>query len=262
MNVSGRIRDGYAQFPENLMGQNGGTRMAKRYIGENAVTYLVTLLKAALSGKADSSDERLSNARTPVSHAASHGLGGTDPVSPGSIGAIAAADIVDGLSSAAADKVLSARQGKILAERIANAGGGDMLRSVYDADGDGVADNAAALDGHPASYFAKAGDAADYIASQKGQANGLVPLGEDQKISSLYLPSYVDDVVEGYYAGGAFYADSKHAQPLPGESGKIYVDLHTNVSYRYSGSTYIAITSSDMAEISNTELQGIWDAIQ
>ena len=36
-----------------------------------------------------------------------------------------------------------------------------------------------------------------YIAeTQKGVANGVAPLGEDNKVSSQYLPSYVDDVID------------------------------------------------------------------
>ena len=31
-----------------------------------------------------------------------------------------------------------------------------------------------------------------------------------------------------------------------GESGKIYLDLSTNSTYRWSGSTYVLITSGDI----------------
>ncbi len=39
----------------------------------------------------------------------------------------------------------------------------------------------------------------------KGQANGYVPLNSSTLIDSQYLPSYVDDVVNGYYLSGVFY---------------------------------------------------------
>lgn len=137
--------------------------MSKKYLGENAITYLVTLLKTALGGKVDTTDARLTDARTPTAHAAGHASGGADPIAPADIGALAASAIEDSLTSADPEKVLSARQGKLLAEQIASAGSGDMLKSAYDADNDGVVDNAAALEGHSASYFAKAGDAAAYV---------------------------------------------------------------------------------------------------
>jgi hypothetical protein len=56
--------------------------------------------------------------------------------------------------------------------------------------------------------------------------NGLVP--EDQ------LPSYVDDVLE---------FNNLASFPSPGETGKIYVALDSNKVYRWSGSTYIEISS-------------------
>lgn len=53
-------------------------------------------------------------------------------------------------------------------------------------------------------------------------------------LDAARLPSYVDDVLE--------YADLS-SFPATGESGKIYVALDTNKTYRWSGSTYIYITS-------------------
>lgn len=62
-----------------------------------------------------------------------------------------------------------------------------------------------------------------------------VPLNTSDKIDAIYLPSYVDDVVE--YANLAAF-------PVTGESGKIYVALDTNKIYRWSGSAYIEISPS------------------
>jgi hypothetical protein len=70
--------------------------------------------------------------------------------------------------------------------------------------------------------------------SSVGQANGVAPLDGSAKIDSSYLPSYVDDVVE--FANVASF-------PSPGETGKIYVSTDENVSYRWSGSQYVAIIS-------------------
>ena len=56
--------------------------------GSDAVTLTVsqvTGLQTALDGKADSSDSRLSDARTPTSHAASHASGGSDPITVGTV---------------------------------------------------------------------------------------------------------------------------------------------------------------------------------
>ena len=57
----------------------------------------------------------------------------------------------------------------------------------------------------------------------------------DGKVPSSQLPSYVDDVLE-YSAKSSF--------PTTGESGKIYVDIATNKTYRWSGSAYVEISAS------------------
>lgn len=70
--------------------------------------------------------------------------------------------------------------------------------------------------------------------SLKGAASGLAELDENGKVPSSQLPSYVDDVIEGYYkeADGKFYEESTYITEIPGEAGKIYVDLSTEKSYR------------------------------
>lgn len=86
--------------------------------------------------------------------------------------------------------------------------------------------------------------------SEKGQANGYAPLNASALIEQQYLPSYVDDVIEGYLSGGIFYVENTHITPIVGAIGKIYVDLTTGQSskqYRYSGSVYIQITNGLIA---------------
>jgi len=63
----------------------------------------------------------------------------------------------------------------------------------------------------------------------------------DGKVPASELPSYVDDTVEGYYYEGTFYEDSEHTTAITGERGKIYVDLTTNKSYRWTGAIYTRV---------------------
>lgn len=70
--------------------------------------------------------------------------------------------------------------------------------------------------------------------SNKGVANGYAGLDAAGLVPSAQLPSYVDDVLE--FSNLASF-------PVTGEAGKIYVALDTNKTYRWSGSTYIYITS-------------------
>jgi hypothetical protein len=64
------------------------------------------------------------------------------------------------------------------------------------------------------------------------------------KVPASQLPSYVDDVLE--YANFA-------ALPGTGESGKIYVTLDNNKTFRWSGSSYIEISASPGSSDSVTE---------
>lgn len=73
-------------------------------------------------------------------------------------------------------------------------------------------------------------------------------LSEDGKIPESQLPSYVDDVLE-FASTSAF--------PITGESGKIYVSTSTNLTYRWSGSTYVEISPSiALGETSSTAYPG------
>jgi hypothetical protein len=83
-------------------------------------------------------------------------------------------------------------------------------------------------------------DAEKQAISEKGQANGYAPLDGSAKIAAIYLPSFVDDVLE--FANLAAF-------PVTGETGKIYVALDTNKTYRWSGSTYVEISPSEVNSV-------------
>ncbi len=72
-------------------------------------------------------------------------------------------------------------------------------------------------------------------AANKGAANGYASLDSGGKVPSAQLPSFVDDVLE-YINTGSF--------PVTGESGKIYVALDTNKTYRWGGSIYVEISAA------------------
>ena len=94
-------------------------------------------------------------------------------------------------------------------------------------------------------------------------ANGYVKLDKNGIIDSTLLPSYVDDVIEGYYDSVAnkFYnkpnTEATRTE-ITGEKGKIYISLDTNYSYRFSGTTYVEITSSDMVELTAADVDAAW----
>lgn len=90
-------------------------------------------------------------------------------------------------------------------------------------------------------------------ASLKGANNGIAELDASGKVPSTQLPSYVDDVLE-YSTISDF--------PFTGESGKIYIDISTNKTYRWSGTTYTEISPSlALGETSNTAFRGDYGKI-
>ena len=98
----------------------------------------------------------------------------------------------------------------------------------------------------------------DYIPnSLKGAANGLAELDSSGKVLSSQLPSYVDDVIEGYLYNSKFYKESAHTTVITGETGKIYIDLSSSKTYRWSGSAFAEISASlALGETSSTAYRG------
>lgn len=93
--------------------------------------------------------------------------------------------------------------------------------------------------------------------SKIGVANGVASLDENGLVPSSQLPSYVDDVIEGYLNSGKFYKESAHTTEITAEAGKIYVDSATNKTYRWSGTAYVEISASlALGTTSSTAFRG------
>lgn len=78
--------------------------------------------------------------------------------------------------------------------------------------------------------------------AKKGVAEGVATLDTSGKIPVAQLPSYVSDVIE--------VADITSA-PETGESSKIYVALDTGKVYRWGGTQYVEISTSDVVTASD-----------
>lgn len=200
----------------------------KKYSGQNALSFLINLIKKDLNKK------------------------------------LSFTDIENTLTSNDIHKVLSANQGRLLNENI------------------------------------------EYIKFQKGMPNGLAPLNDSGKIAARYLPSYIDDIVEGYMGtdingeNQTFYIIQTNAN---GETESVAVTPNTstiyantivpssrdddkdqdldiasliqtkqrglssiedfNVNfYRWTGKRYIAILmDDDIVECTNDEIDEIWDSV-
>lgn len=93
--------------------------------------------------------------------------------------------------------------------------------------------------------------------TQKGTVNGVAELDANGKVPSSQLPSYVDDVIEGYYHNDKFYKEAAHTTEITGEDGKIYVSVDTDLTYRWSGTKFVEISQSlALGETSSTAYPG------
>lgn len=133
-------------------------------------------------------------------------------------------------------------------------------------------------------------------APQHIKVHNVATLDSNGKVPSSQLPSFVDDVIEGYLyyklltsqptswdptkyfklvsgqyvrgtAGEAwaantwyeqdFYSDSSHTTKINPEAGKIYVDIPSNKTYRWGGTAYAEISASlALGETSSTAYRG------
>ena len=73
----------------------------------------------------------------------------------------------------------------------------------------------------------------------------IVQGGETKKVAT----SEFKDVVEGYFNGTNFYTDAVFIILITGETGKIYLALDTNKTYRWSGSVYIQLSTGKRKHI-------------
>lgn len=93
--------------------------------------------------------------------------------------------------------------------------------------------------------------------TEKGANNGVAELDANGKIPSSQLPSSVDEIIEGYYYNSKFYKEAAHTTEITGEASKIYVDLSTEKTYRWSGTAYVEISASiALGETSSTAYRG------
>lgn len=115
--------------------------------------------------------------------------------------------------------------------------------------------------------WAKAATKPSYSASEvgaipstdKGANGGVAELDSNGKVPSSQLPSYVDDVIEAYYntTDHKMYEESTYTTEITPATGKIYVDLLTNKTYRWGGSAYTEISESlALGETSSTAYAG------
>jgi hypothetical protein len=168
--------------------------------------------------------------------------------------------VEDLLTSTSTTNALSAKQGKVLNDKIESINGvasgkGDMLKATYDADGDGVVDNAKALNGHEDSYFAKATDIPTKTSQLTNDSSFTTMSAVEKK--GYQTASQVTSAITTAIAGVTQF-DMQVVENLPttGKKGVIYLISHahgTNDSY----DEYIWVTNgstSNFEKLGNTDI--------
>ena len=110
----------------------------------------------------------------------------------------------------------------------------------------------------------------DFVAT-KGKANGFASLDGNGLVPSSQLPSYVGDVIEAYatydisetgkLSNIKLYSDPDHANPITGESGKIYLNItqdEPSYQFRWSGTKFVDSNTSSLilGEVTGTAYDG------
>lgn len=102
--------------------------------------------------------------------------------------------------------------------------------------------------------------------TEKGSASGVCPLNASGKVDTSYLPSFVDDVIEGYPVSGAtplsagWLSKTSGGSALTPEQDKIYIlmadsgSYSANSTFRWSGSTYVLLSDGNISAITNAEI--------
>lgn len=117
------------------------------------------------------------------------------------------------------------------------------------------------INGYPltANINLDADDVGAIPASMKGTADGIAELDSTGHILSSQLPASVDEIIEAYYytEDGKFYKEAYFYTEITGERDKIYVDLATNVTYRWGGTHFVEISPSiALGETDRTAYRG------
>lgn len=164
------------------------------------------------------------------------------------------------LTSTSTANALSAAQGKALKDLIDTKGNGngDMTKAVYDTDGDGVVDNSKALEGHAASYFAKATDITGFITMQQVEDKGYQTATQVNTAitgKGYQTASQVTSAINLAIAGVTQF-DLQVVENLPakGVKGVIYLMAHSHASGDAYDEYVWVDSKSAFEKIGNTDI--------
>lgn len=147
------------------------------------------------------------------------------------------AGILEGSLSEKTRKLLN----PVLIQGVSFDGSIDINLNTFSTNQDGLVPKTA--NALPGTYLDSTGawiNPTESITGTLGKPYGIALLDGQGKVPSDQLPSYVDDVLE---------FDTLSVFPSTGETGKIYIDTTTNITYRWTGTTYVKITAGEVSSV-------------
>lgn len=115
---------------------------------------------------------------------------------------------------------------------------------------------------------AKINNDATYVAKEngKGLSQENYTTVEKNQLAALVaggLPggTTVDEIIDGFYNSEdfLFYEDADFTKPIAGESGKLYIDVKQNQSYRFTGSIFTRINPPEFRIATNEEIAALFN---
>lgn len=217
-----------------------------KYLDNNGLLYLWQKIKTLLGGKVDkvegkglSTNDYTTDEKTKLS-GIEEGANKTT--------------VENVLTSSSTTNALSAAQGKALNDKIAkittdigDLGGGDMMKATYDANDDGVVDNAAALGGQAPSYYAKADGTNIAPAFTPASTRANVASGEALPTLLGKIAKYFADLKTVAFSGS--YNDLSDKPDIPTVTHDLTDTLKANYDAAYAHSQSAHAPSNAQANV-------------
>lgn len=89
-----------------------------------------------------------------------------------------------------------------------------------------------------------------------GQPNGVATLNKNGVVDESQLP-FISSIEEGYLNNDGVFCYEFNGEVIEKSSNTLYIDTHTELTYRWNGENFIQITSADITTITNEEIDEI-----
>ena len=158
------------------------------------------------------------------------------------------------LTSDSTTNALSAAQGKALKaliddlqDSLSNLGYGDMMKSVYDANNDGIVDNASQLGGHTPEYFAKADGTNISTSFTAASARQNIASGDSLPVILGKISKYFADLKAVAFSGS--YNDLSNKPTIPTVTNDLTDELKAQYDAAYTHSQSAHAPSNAQANV-------------